>query len=46
VEWFVEQEVTMPRGETVTIRLAEMGSLVGYPLSFFSVPKSAKRIFL
>ena len=28
-EWFVEQQVTMPRGETVTIRLAEMGSLVG-----------------
>jgi len=28
-EWFVEHEVTMPRGETVTMRLAEMGSLVG-----------------
>jgi len=28
-EWFVEEKVTMPRGETVTIRLAEMGSLVG-----------------
>jgi hypothetical protein len=28
-EWFVEQEVIMPRGETVTLRLAEMGSLIG-----------------
>jgi hypothetical protein len=28
-EWFVEQKVTMPLGETVTLRLAEMGSLVG-----------------
>lgn len=28
-EWFVEQEVTMPRGETVTMQLAEMGSLIG-----------------
>lgn len=28
-EWFVKQEVTMPQGETVTISLAEMGSLVG-----------------
>jgi len=28
-EWFVEQEVVMPRGETVTLRLAEMGSLIG-----------------
>ena len=28
-EWFVEQEITMPRGETVTVRLAEMGSLIG-----------------
>ena len=27
-EWFVKQEVTMPQGETVTISLAEMGSLV------------------
>ncbi len=25
-EWFVEQQVTMPRGETVALRLAEMGS--------------------
>ena len=22
-EWFIEQEVAMPRGETVTIRMAE-----------------------
>ena len=28
-EWFEEQEVTMPQGETVTIRLAEMGSRIG-----------------
>ena len=28
-EWFVEQEVIMPRGETVTLHLAEMGSLIG-----------------
>ena len=28
-EWFVEEKVIMPRGETVTLRLAEMGSLVG-----------------
>jgi hypothetical protein len=28
-EWFVEHGVTMPQGETVTMRLAEMGSLVG-----------------
>ncbi len=28
-EWFDEQEVTMPQGETLTMRLAEMGSLVG-----------------
>lgn len=28
-EWFVEHNVTMPQGETVTMRLAEMGSLVG-----------------
>lgn len=28
-EWFVEQQVTMPLGETVTLHLAEMGSLVG-----------------
>ncbi len=28
-EWFVEQEVVMPRGETVTLRLAEMGSMIG-----------------
>lgn len=28
-EWFVEQEVTMPRGETVTMQLAEMGSRIG-----------------
>ncbi len=28
-DWFVKEEVTMPRGETVTMRLAEMGSLVG-----------------
>lgn len=29
LEWFMEHEVTMPRGETVIIKLAEMGSLVG-----------------
>ncbi len=29
VEWFEEQEVTMPRGEKVSIKLAEMGTLVG-----------------
>ena len=28
-EWFVKHEVTMPNGETVTMQLAEMGSLVG-----------------
>jgi hypothetical protein len=28
-DWFVEQEVTMPQGEKVTMRLAEMGSLIG-----------------
>jgi len=28
-EWFEEQEVTMPQGEKVTIRLAEMGSRIG-----------------
>lgn len=28
-ELFVERKVTMPRGETVSMRLAEMGSLVG-----------------
>ena len=28
-KWFVKQEVKMPRGEIVTLRLAEMGSLVG-----------------
>ena len=28
-DWFVEQDVVMPRGEIVTLRLAEMGSLVG-----------------
>lgn len=28
-EWFVKQDVTMPQGEKVTLRLAEMGSLVG-----------------
>ena len=28
-EWFVERKVIMPRGETVTMRLAEMGSMVG-----------------
>ncbi len=28
-EWFVEQEVVMPRGETVKLHLAEMGSLIG-----------------
>ncbi len=29
VEWFSEHEVTMPRGEVVSMRLAEIGSLVG-----------------
>jgi hypothetical protein len=29
VEWFIKQEVSMPNGETVTMELAEMGSLVG-----------------
>jgi len=29
VEWFKEHEVTMPRGERLKIKLAEMGSLVG-----------------
>jgi hypothetical protein len=28
-EWFFEQSVQMPTGETVSMRLAEMGSLVG-----------------
>jgi len=28
-EWFEEFEVSMPNGETVTMKLAEMGSLVG-----------------
>ncbi len=28
-EWFEEQEITMPQGETVTMRLAEMGSRIG-----------------
>lgn len=28
-EWFIEHEVTMPRGERVKIKLAEMGSRVG-----------------
>jgi len=28
-KWFTEHEVTMPNGETVTMELAEMGSLVG-----------------
>jgi transposase len=28
-EWFVKHKVTMPNGETVTMELAEMGSLVG-----------------
>jgi len=28
-EWFVEQEIVMPRGETVCLHLAEMGSLIG-----------------
>jgi transposase len=28
-DWFREHEVTMPNGETVTMHLAEMGSLVG-----------------
>ncbi len=29
VEWFAKQKVSMPNGETVTMELAEMGSLVG-----------------
>jgi hypothetical protein len=29
VEWFAKQKVAMPNGETVTMELAEMGSLVG-----------------
>ena len=29
LEWFSEHTVTMPRGEHVTIKLAEMGTLVG-----------------
>jgi len=29
LEWFTKQEVSMPNGETITIDLAEMGSLVG-----------------
>ena len=28
-KWFVKHEVTMPNGESVTMELAEMGSLVG-----------------
>jgi len=28
-QWFEQQEVVMPGGETVTMRLAEMGTLVG-----------------
>jgi transposase len=28
-KWFAKQQVTMPNGETVTMELAEMGSLVG-----------------
>lgn len=28
-KWFVSHDVVMPRGETVTLRLAEMGSLIG-----------------
>ena len=28
-EWFKEQEVTMPSGEIVTMKLAEMGSFIG-----------------
>lgn len=28
-EWFEKQKVTMPQGEVVTIRLAEMGSRIG-----------------
>jgi len=28
-EWFIEHEVAMPAGETVEMRLCEMGSLVG-----------------
>jgi hypothetical protein len=28
-EWFAKHDVTMPNGETVTMELAEMGSLVG-----------------
>ncbi len=28
-KWFSEHEVSMPNGETVTMKLAEMGSLVG-----------------
>ena len=30
-EWFVEHSFAMPNGETMTILLAEMGSLVGTP---------------
>jgi len=29
LDWFEDQEVTMPNGEIVTITLAEMGSLIG-----------------
>lgn len=29
LEWFEEQKVIMPRGETITMRLAEMGSRIG-----------------
>jgi hypothetical protein len=29
LEWFREQQVTLPSGEIVTMALAEMGSLVG-----------------
>lgn len=28
-EWFSKNEVTMPNGETITLEMAEMGSLVG-----------------
>ena len=31
LEWFVEQTVSMPSGETLTMSLAEMGSWVGTP---------------
>jgi Transposase protein len=29
VEWFGKQKISMPNGETITMELAEMGSLVG-----------------